>query len=177
MSIKIHGKNYITVNERLQEFRAYHKDYSLKSNIEYLEGGMCVVKATIENESGRVLANGLAYEKEGSSNINKTSYVENCETSAWGRALANFGIGIDDSVASADEVANALKLQATPPKPPDNTPIDAAEVKRLCTIITNNPDGDMEKFDSWIKTKYNVDSKKDIPKRLFKEILSAVEKK
>ena len=43
--------------------------------------------------------------------INKTSYVENCETSAWGRALANFGIGLGTSVASADEVANAIENQ------------------------------------------------------------------
>ena len=39
-----------------------------------------------------------------SSNINKTSYVENCETSAVGRALAMLGIGIDTSIASANEV-------------------------------------------------------------------------
>lgn len=50
-------------------------------------------------------------EKADSSYINKTSFVENCETSAWGRALANFAIGVDASVASADEVANAIKNQ------------------------------------------------------------------
>jgi ssDNA-binding Zn-finger/Zn-ribbon topoisomerase 1 len=43
--------------------------------------------------------------------INKTSFVENCETSAWGRALGNLGIGIDDSIASAEEVDMAIKKQ------------------------------------------------------------------
>lgn len=71
-----------------------------------------LIKAVIKNKEGQVVAEGLAYEKEGSSFINKTSFVENAETSAWGRALANFGIGVDSSVASADEVANAIKQQS-----------------------------------------------------------------
>ena len=48
--------------------------------------------------------------------INKTSFVEVCETSAWGRALANFGIGIDSQVASANEVVNAIAQTDTPKK-------------------------------------------------------------
>ena len=43
--------------------------------------------------------------------INKSSYVENCETSAWGRALANFGIGVDSSIASAEEVMADMSKQ------------------------------------------------------------------
>ena len=66
-------------------------------------------------------ASGHAEERRGSSFINKTSYVENCETSAWGRALGNFGIGLDTSVASYDEVANAIKNQTTKAKVPTNT--------------------------------------------------------
>ena len=54
----------------------------------------------------------MAYEKEGSTFINKTSYIENCETSAWGRALGNLGIGIDTSIASAEEVQNAVLNQS-----------------------------------------------------------------
>ena len=47
-------------------------------------------------------------EKESTSYINKTSYIENCETSAVGRALGFMGIGIDASMASAEELVNAL---------------------------------------------------------------------
>ena len=46
-----------------------------------------------------------------SSFINKTSFIENCETSAWGRCLGNLGIGIDSSVATYEEVSNALNNQ------------------------------------------------------------------
>ena len=52
-----------------------------------------------------------AYEKENSTFINKTSYIENCETSALGRALGIAGFGIDTSVASAEEVQNAINNQ------------------------------------------------------------------
>jgi hypothetical protein len=58
-----------------------------------------------------VLGTGTAYEKESSSFINKTSYIENCETSAVGRALGMCGFGIDVSVASAEEVQNAINNQ------------------------------------------------------------------
>ena len=60
---------------------------------------------------GVLVATGHAYEKEASSFINKTSYIENCETSAIGRALGVYGIGIDASLASAEEVVNAVNNQ------------------------------------------------------------------
>ena len=58
-----------------------------------------------------MLGTGMAYEREGSSNINKTSYIENCETSAVGRALGMAGLGINTAVASSEEVQNAIKQQ------------------------------------------------------------------
>ncbi len=78
------------------------------------DSGTCIFKATVYGTSdiGKfVLGIGTAYEKEGSSFINKTSYIENCETSAVGRALGMAGIGIDTSVASFEEVANAIQQQ------------------------------------------------------------------
>jgi len=69
-----------------------------------------VIRAAIYDEKDRCVAQGLAEEKADSSFINRTSYVENCETSAWGRALANLGIGIgaDITICSAEEVAEAI---------------------------------------------------------------------
>lgn len=110
-TIKIGNKEYVMVNERLKAFRAQHKDYSLISDVISLDNESCVIKATILDENGRVLATGLAQEDRSSTKVNQTSYVENCETSAWGRALANFGYGIDTAVASADEVAMAVGKQ------------------------------------------------------------------
>lgn len=114
-TINIHGKQYVEVKERIKYFRENFKDWSLTSEVIDLTEDRCVIKATISNEKGRVIASGIAYESKGSSYINKTSFIENCETSAWGRALANIGIGLDVSIASADEVLNA-KAQIKPKK-------------------------------------------------------------
>ena len=70
-----------------------------------------LILATIKDDKDRVYCHWYSRGNKGSTFINKTSYVENCETSAWGRALANFGIGLDTSVASADEVQNAMANQ------------------------------------------------------------------
>lgn len=110
-TVDIKGKAYVEVNERIKYFRENYKGWSLESDLLSLDNGVCVVKATIRDENGVVKANGLAYEKENSTFINKTSYIENCETSAWGRALGNLGIGIDTSIASAEEVINAVNNQ------------------------------------------------------------------
>ena len=75
-----------------------------------LENGICTIKAVIKNGE-LVLGTGIAQEKESSSYINKTSYIENCETSAVGRALGMCGFGIDVSVCSAEELQNALNNQ------------------------------------------------------------------
>ena len=107
-TINIKGKQYVEVNERLKYFRANFKDYSLTSEITHIDSSMCVVKAEIVSPDGRVVASGHAHEIQSSNYINKTSFVENCETSSWGRCLGNFGIGIDSSVASADEVKMAI---------------------------------------------------------------------
>lgn len=107
----IKGKSYAEVNQRIKAFRMVYPLGSIQTEIISMEGNKVVMKATVCNEQGVVLGSGTAYEKEGSSFINKTSYIENCETSAVGRALAMCGFGIDTSIASAEEVANAIEQQ------------------------------------------------------------------
>jgi len=109
----IKGKEYVEVNERIKFFRLdeQYKKYCLESELVHLTNDSVCIKAIIKDGSDRVVATGIAYEEKGSSRINSTSYVENCETSAWGRALANLGIGIDTSIASSSEVANAIANQ------------------------------------------------------------------
>ena len=118
-TVNIKGKEYVEVNERLKHFRSNFKGWCLTSDVVDLTEDRCVIKATIFDENGNIRSTGHAYEKEGSSFINKTSFVENCETSAWGRALANLGIGLDTSVASYEEVANAVKQQSAPAVKPE----------------------------------------------------------
>ena len=129
-TINIHGKQYVEVNERIKYFRDHFKDWSLTSEVIDLSEDRCVIKASITNEKDKVIATGIAYEMHGSSFINKTSFIENCETSAWGRALANLGIGLDTSIASADEVLNAKKQQKDKPK----TKLDDAKLQALSLI-------------------------------------------
>lgn len=137
-TVNIKGKEYVEVNERLKAFRTLpeYKGYSLESDIILLENGVITIKATIKDADGVVKATGLAQEKESSSFINKTSFVENCETSAWGRALGNLGIGIDTSVASAEEVENAINNQ-NPKEPTINNDIDIFEGLKACTDLDN----------------------------------------
>ncbi len=106
MPIKIHNKEYTTVAERISQFRAKNPNYSLESEI-LSNGDLVVIKAVIRDEECRVLATGHAEEVRGATNINKTSALENCETSAWGRALAALDFG-GDQVASANEVSDAI---------------------------------------------------------------------
>jgi len=113
-TVNIKGKEYVEVNERIKHFRSNYKDWALSTTILELDNNRCVFQATVFNENDRIISTGTAYEVEGSSFINKTSFIENCETSAIGRALGNLGIGIDTSVASYEEVANAIKQQSAP---------------------------------------------------------------
>ena len=112
-TIKIKGKDYVLVNERIKEFRVNenYKGWSIITEIVSIDENSCIMKATILNADGVVEATGHAQEDRSSSLINKTSYVENCETSAIGRALGILGIGIDTSVASAEEVQMAVAKQ------------------------------------------------------------------
>lgn len=118
----IKGKDYAEVNQRIKAFRMVHPEGTISTDLISNENGMCIFKATISDKHGVVLGTGTAYEKENSSFINKTSYIENCETSAVGRALGMCGFGIDTSVASYEEVANAIEQQNTKKKEPPTMP-------------------------------------------------------
>jgi len=116
----IRGKQYVEVNERIKFFRQedQYKNWSVITDFTLLDDAQCVCKASIVDSNNRIISTGHAHEVQGSSNINKTSYVENCETSAIGRALAMLGIGIDTSIASANEVADAIAKQDSKENPP-----------------------------------------------------------
>ena len=110
----IQNKEYAEVNQRIKAFRMLYPEGFITTHIVSHENGVIVMSATAgkyEGERMIVLATGTAYEKEGSTFINKTSYIENAETSAVGRALGMLGIGIDTAVASAEEVGNAIAQQ------------------------------------------------------------------
>lgn len=123
LSTNIKGKEYVEVNQRIKAFRKLYPEGTIETELISNEDGVCVFKASIYSDKNvyppviqrqidrKLLATGHAYEKENSTFINKTSYIENCETSAVGRALGMLGLGIDTSVASAEEVTNAINNQ------------------------------------------------------------------
>lgn len=113
----IRGKQYVEVNERIKFFRQedQYKNWSIVTEFPLLDDKQALCKASVVDVNDRVIAVGHAHEEKQSSNINKTSYVENCETSAVGRALAMLGIGIDTSIASANEVSDAIAKQESKP--------------------------------------------------------------
>ena len=113
-TVNIKGKEYVEVNERIKAFREMYPSGSIVTELLSNNDGVCVMKAMAIID-GQIRSTGHAYEKEGSSYINRTSYLENCETSAIGRCLGCMNIGLDTSVASADEVANAIKQQGQDP--------------------------------------------------------------
>lgn len=104
-------KPYVAVPQRIAAFRDICPNGSIVTNILSLEDGVVLMKTEVRDEEGNLLAVGHACEKETSSYINKTSYIENCETSAVGRALGMLGIGIDSSIASVEEMVNAINNQ------------------------------------------------------------------
>lgn len=108
---EIQSKDYAEVNQRIKAFRMCHPNGTITTEIISIENGVVLMKASVYDEDGKVLGSGYAYEKENSTFINQTSYIENCETSAVGRALGMCGFGIDTSVASYEEVQNAMANQ------------------------------------------------------------------
>ena len=129
----IKGKDYAEVNERITAFRKLFPEGFITTNVISHENGLIVMGASCgfyaEDGSMHILGTGTAYEKAGSSQINNTSYIENCETSAVGRALGMAGFGLVASIATAEEVANAIYQQNNPT--PKTAPQAAKKVTRV----------------------------------------------
>lgn len=109
------SKEYAEVNERIKAFRKVYPEGFVMTDLMSDENGVCVFKAEVGTYSDdgirRLLGTGTAFERKDSSFINETSYIENCETSAVGRALGMAGFGIDTSIAFKEEVENAINNQ------------------------------------------------------------------
>ena len=113
MSVKIHGKEYITVDERVEMFHELYPNGMIVTTLLKIENNQIMFRATAtpDVEKPERYFTGHAEEVVGSSQINKTSAVENCETSAVGRCLGFLNIGLVGSIATADEVSNAIHQQ------------------------------------------------------------------
>jgi hypothetical protein len=108
MSINIHGKEYVTVAERLQEIHKKLEKFSITTEV--VLHSPVVVKATVSTEKGVFTGFSAA---NPSKSIEKVSPYEVAETSAVGRALifAGFTGGNGGSIASAEEIAKAIDAE------------------------------------------------------------------
>ena len=115
--VKIGNKEYHTVAKRVNDFRTgtKYKDYCLVTSVKVMDEMKVIVLCEILDDKDRIVATGHAEEYRAATKINRTSALENCETSAIGRALAALGIG-GTEFASANEVQGAIAQQqiATP---------------------------------------------------------------
>ena len=155
--IDIKGKDYVQVNQRILGFRELFPEGTIETHIISLENGTVTIKAIIK-DGDKVLATGHAQEKQDGTFINKVSYIENCETSAVGRALGILGIGSDTSVRSFEEMENK-EFQVTA-----ESTINKAKQDALKMSIKNNniPEETVNK----ILNKFNY---KDISEILLKD--------
>ena len=114
--IDMKGKDYAMVPERVTAFRKLFPEGFITTEIVAMEGPVVLMKAKAgyyrEDGSEVVLATGMAREERGKGMVNGTSHIENCETSAVGRALGMIGLGLNGGgICSAEELVNAITAQ------------------------------------------------------------------
>lgn len=115
--MQIHGKEYAEVKDRITEFRKVYPTWSILTDVPYhaMDFSWAVFKATLVSPDGQKF-DGWAYEErtEDSKQVNFTSWVENCETSAIGRALANMGLQLSEQRPSAQEMQKVERMTSAP---------------------------------------------------------------
>lgn len=166
----IMGKAYSEVPQRITAFRKLYPEGFIRTRLLSNVDGVAIMQTEVgyydkDEETELILATGMAYERENNGFINKTSYIENCETSAVGRALGMLGIGIDGSVASAEEVQNAMMQQASAEK------IDKTQVTAVKKAIST-----MEYKEEMICKAYNINSIEEMTIGQLRQFNDRVEK-
>jgi hypothetical protein len=135
--------DYVPVNERLEQFRRDHPTWGLVCKLRF-EGDAILARAEITDETGRVIAVGHAEEIRGQSLVNRTSAVENAETSAWGRALACLGYEVKRGVVSREEMEKVSRAEERAqkdgaPRPGNVTQLPAPTADDVARHPANGP--------------------------------------
>ena len=165
--VPVKGKDYALVASRIAAFRAICPGGAICTEIVNVTDESVTMKTTVSDDEGHILATGFANENRSASYINKTSFVENCETSAVGRALGMLGIGSEQNIASAEELVNALTQQDL-----ENRKIDEIKVKVLEGDIENKVI-DADRMLQYFK----VENLADVTEKQFSDYVQARNKK
>lgn len=115
-ALNLKGKDYAEVSQRVTAFRKLFPDGFILTDIISNDGDVVLMQAKAgyykEDMTPVVLGSGFAREEKGKGMVNGTSHIENCETSAVGRALGFLGLGINGGgICSAEELVNAVVAQ------------------------------------------------------------------
>ena len=165
--VMIHGKEYETVASRLKKFITENNRYAIDTTVtETGPAALVVCRIKVFNDKYEVQreVTGTAHEIANGSGINKTSHIENGETSALGRALAFLGYA-GTEIASADEVENAVSQSERFPGVIDKK--EAGIVKDLVESLKV----DKAKFLKYLA----IDSIEQMPKSIYPKAVKALE--
>lgn len=131
-TIDLKGKDYAMVPERVTAFRKLYPDGFINTEIISNDGTTVLMQARVgyyENGCPVTLGTGFAQEVRGKGMVNGTSHIENCETSAVGRALGFLGLGINGGgICSAEELVNAIVAQKQNEDEQKKTPKQPAQI-------------------------------------------------
>ena len=108
---------YETVAQRLVRWWREYPDGRIITSIHHYDGSTIIMRAECYNNDDRLIATGYAEEVFGNSPVNKTSFLENCETSAIGRAISNSRIGHTGERASSTEMEKVNRVNSEPARP------------------------------------------------------------
>jgi hypothetical protein len=108
---------YETVAQRLVRWWTEYPDGRIITSIHHYDGSTIIMRAECYNNDDRLIATGYAEEVFGNSPVNKTSFLENCETSAIGRAISNSRIGHTGERASSTEMDKVNRVNSQPARP------------------------------------------------------------
>ncbi len=140
-AVNIKGKKYVLVSDRVLAFNELYPKGSITTELVSTPDSQRIIIKAMASPDGTRLFNGYASETIGKGFINTTSALENAETSAVGRALAMMGIGVLDSIASADEVNKAIRSEN---QNTQNEPINPKVVSQNLSDPQNATQGNFE---------------------------------
>lgn len=177
--IDFKGKPYALVSERVKAFRTMCPNGTIKTEIVNISNAgekneVVTIRATIE-DAGKIIATGTAQETKGAGYVNGTSHIENCETSAIGRALGFVGLGADN-ISSADELVNALKQQnkMQEVKPGQDIAVEYATEEQI-NAIKKSCDGLGNEVKKKLLREFEIKRIDNLPKSKVQTFLKKVE--
>jgi hypothetical protein len=133
--------NYETVETRLNRFWETYPDGRVETTLMNYDGDTCIVRTVIwkHRDDANPTATGYAHEIHTDRGVNATSFIENCETSSIGRALANMGFATQGKRPSREEMQKverqggqvASSAQVHTPSGAFATPKQTGYIKKL----------------------------------------------